>query len=297
MTADGQLPSEASESMANRPETTAEDATGVGAGIAPRQFVDNSWLRWWPVAAGIAIVLVCIGAVIWWRPDATAIVCTGIIGLLAIVLGWYALEHSIKAITVDAAGLHARHGLGATTHLPWERIADFYGGGRYGLPLILISRDTRMVLHRRLAGWPALYTLVQRARPELWTPLDPQRLTSSVSVLSFVGALLMFYPAIWRLRDGELIFGGTWLALLIVSLARFLFYDPRSIALSDDSLRVKYPLHSRFVPRSDIGGFISVERPYWRRGGEAGAGQWQAVALGGHGLRRGVYDGRVEYLV
>ena len=157
---------------------------------------------------------------------------------------------------------------------------SFYGGGRYGPQLTLISSDARLVLHRRLTDWPELYALVQRARPELWTKLDPQRLASSVSVLSIVGTLLMLYPAVGRLLDGQLIFGGTWLALLVLTLVLFLFYEPRSIGLSADGLRVKYLLHSRFVPRSDISGFISVERPYWRRGVKVVRGNGQRLHLG-----------------
>lgn len=184
--------------------------------------------------------------------------------MLAIVLCWYALEHSIKAITVDAAGLHARHGLGTTTRLLWERISDFYGGGRYGLPLTLISSDVRLVLHRRLADWPELYALVQRARPELWTTLDPSRLESPVHRFLVVVLLLQLPNAVFLTARSPFWWGVV--LLLAAALVANLFYDPRSITLSDDGLHVKYPLHSGFVLRSDIGGFVSVERPYWRRG-------------------------------
>ena len=35
---------------------------------------------------------------------------------------------------------------------------------------------------------------------------------------------------------------------------------------SADGLQIKFPLHSRFVLRSNIAGFTFVERPYWQRG-------------------------------
>jgi hypothetical protein len=250
----------------NGPETTAGDTTGVWAGIAPQQFTDNSWLRWWPVAAGVGIILFWIGAVIWWRPDTTAVVCTGIIGLLPIVLFWMMLERSVKVITVDGVGVHARHGLGATTHLPWERIVDFYGGGRYGASLSLISPDARLVLSRRLAGWPELYALVRQARPEFWTTLDPSRLKAPVPGLLALAMLLQLPNAIILATGTSPVLGTGLAVIIVVWFVWYLFLEPRAILLSDAGLRIKFPLHGRFVPRSDIAGFTFFERPFWRRG-------------------------------
>ena len=266
MTADEQPQSEAGETTDDSPQTTAAATTGAWASIAPRQFTDNSWLRWWPVAAGIGMISLWIGTAIWWRPDATAVACTGIIGLLALVLFWSVLGRSVKVITVDAVGVHARHGLGATTHLRWERITDFYGGSRYGTPLTLISPDARLGLSRRLTNWPELYVLVQQARPEFWATLDPSRLKSPLSGVLALAMLLQLPNAVILATGTRPVLGTVLSTIIVVWLVWYLFFERRAIVLSADGLRIKFPLHSRFVLRSDIAGFTFVERPYWQRG-------------------------------
>lgn len=198
---------------------------------------------------------------------------------MVIVFFLFLMERSIKAVTVDGAGVHARHGLGATTHLPWERITDFYGGGRYGPPLTLISRDARLVLHRRLSDWPELYALVQRARPEFWTELDPSRLKSSVSAFLVVVILLQLPNAI-LLIDRVPLIGPMLAGFLILWLALFPFYEPRSIVLSADGLLAKYPLHSRFVPKIAVAGFTFESRPFWRPGVKVQRQNGQKLHLG-----------------
>ena len=240
-------------------------ATATWADIAPRQFVDRSWQRWWPVAAGGGVLFFWVWLTIRFRPDLVAVMCSGIIALLVIVFFLFLMERSIKVVTVDSAGLHARHGLGATTHLPWERITDFNGGGRYGLPLTLISSDARLVLHRRLTDWPELYALVQRARPELWTRLDPSRLKSSISVL-FVAVVLLQLPNAILLIDRVPLVGFITAGVLILWLILFPFYEPRSLILSSDGLLAKYPFHSRFVPKIAVAAFTFESRPFWRPG-------------------------------
>ena len=179
----------------------------------------------------------------------------------------------------SSTGVHARHGLGATTHLPWECITDFYGGGRYCLPLTMISSDTRLVLHRRLTDWPELYALVQQARPELWTRLDPSRLKSSISVF-FVVVILLQLPNAIFLIDRLPLVGFITAGALLLWLALLPFYEPRSIILSADGLLAKYPLHSRFVPKIAVAAFTFESRPFWRPGVKVQRRNGQRLHLG-----------------
>lgn len=261
MTAD--LPGE---TTGDGPRTKPAGAAMAWADIAPRSFVDGSWQRWWPVAAAIGVVLLGIGLAVWRRPYGLTMLCSGTFGLVAIACLLFIMARSVKTITADAAGLHARHAFGAVTHLPWGQITSFYGGGRYGAPLTVISPDARLGLSRRLTDWPELYALVRRARPELWATLDPARLKSSFSALLALVIFLQLPNAVSMATGTRPIFGTAYSVLIGVWLVWFLFFEQRSIDLSAAGLRVKFPLHSRFVSRSDITGFTFVDRPFWRRG-------------------------------
>jgi hypothetical protein len=255
-------------------------ATAAWADFVPRQFVDNTWLRWWPVAAGVALLVGWLWLVVHDPSDFTRVACSG--SIVLVVLAFFALmmERSIRSVTVDNVGVHARHGLGATTHLLWERITDINGGGRYGPPLALISPDKSLGLHRRLTEWPELYALVQQARPEFWTRLDPSRLKSSVPALLALALILQLPNALVFATGSRPVFGTIYSAVIVLWLVGYLFFLIRSIALSADGLRVKFLLYSRFVPKADVAGFIFEAHPFWRRGVKVQRQDGRKVNLG-----------------
>jgi len=240
-------------------------ATGTGIYIAPQQFVDSTWLRWWPVAAIAVVVLLWVFVITRGRIDTLGYLCSGTLGVMAIAFLLFLLSRSVSAVNVDSAGLHARHGLGATTDLPWERITGLFGGGRYGPPLTLLGDGVGLSLHRRLTDWPQLYALVQQARPEFWTNLDPSRLKSPMPTWLVVAIALQVPNAISMATGTRPITGTVLLIMLIPTLLAF-FYEPRAISLSADGVEIRLPLRRRFIPRSGIAGFSLAELPFWRRG-------------------------------
>ena len=239
--------------------------------IAPREFVDRSWLRWWPAAAiaGVVGLWLFVGSRQWF--SAGYMLCGSILALLLLAFVAVMMEHSVRSVTVDGRGVHARNHTGPMIHLPWEGIANVNGGGRYGSPLTLsdVSGETRITLHRRLSAWPELYALVRQARPEFWTQFDPSLLKPGFSLLVFLFAALLQLPYALMSAAGERPFfriaGIVIATLILLSYVVFLFY-PRSIVLSAEGVRVKHSLGSRFIPRRAITGFSFVEHPFWRRG-------------------------------
>jgi len=238
--------------------------------MASREFVDRSWLRWWPAAAiaGVVGLWLFVGSRQWF--SAGYMLCGSILALLLLAFVAVMMERSVRSVTVDGRGVHARNHTGPMIHLPWEGIANVNGGGRYGSPLTLsdVSGETRITLHRRLSAWPELYALVRQARPEFWTQLDPSLLTLGSTPWVVVLALLQLPYALMSVtgeRPFVRIAGIVIVVLVLLGFVAFLF-DPRAIVLSVEGVRVKYPLRSRFVSRSTITGFSFVEHPFWRRG-------------------------------